>query len=78
MLWERLQVLNTYTYSISQQHLYVDCIYRQLNCHPTRRVANYEIGCANANSAMQFEEGPRLGVFEKANFLVKKPKKENK
>ena len=35
----------------------------------TRRVANYEIGCVNANSAMQFEEGPRLGVFDKVKFI---------
>ena len=43
-----------------------------------RCVAIYEIGCVNANSAMQFEEGPRFGDFEKVKFLVKKPKKENK
>ena len=42
-----------------------------------RRVANYEIGCVNANSAMQFEEGPRLGVFDKVKFISKKAKKEN-
>ena len=42
-----------------------------------RCVSIYEIGCVNANSAMQFEEGPRLGVFEKVKFIRKKPKKEN-
>ena len=40
-----------------------------------RRVANYEIGCVNANSAMQFEEGPRLGVFDKVKFISKKSQK---
>ena len=34
-----------------------------------RWVAIYEIGCVNANSAVQFEEGPRLGVFEKVKFI---------
>ena len=42
-----------------------------------RCVVNYEIGCVNANSAMQFEEGPRLGVFDKVKFISKKAKKEN-
>ena len=41
----------------------------------SRRVANYEIGCVNANSAMQFEEGPRLGVFDKVKFISKKSQK---
>ena len=34
-----------------------------------RSVAIYEIGCVTVNSAMQFEEGPQLGVFEKVKFV---------